>query len=85
MDGRCAAGVSAFGLLLSVAQQEPSETLLTIPQQDTIRSWSDEPSAAVSADGRSVAFASYAQLAPGDLDTRSDIYVLDRASGRVTL
>ncbi len=85
MDGRCAAGVSAFGLFLSVAPQEPTETLLTIPQQDTIRSWSDEPSAAVSADGRSVAFASYAQLAPGDLDTRSDIYVLDRASGRVTL
>ena len=33
----------------------------------------------------SVVFASYARLAPGDLDTRSDIYMLDRASGRVTL
>ena len=85
MDGRCAAGVSAFGLFLSVVPQERSETLLTIPQQDTIRSWSDEPSAAASADGRTVAFVSYARLAPGDLDTRSDIYTLDRASGRVTL
>lgn len=85
MDGRCAAGVSAFGLFLSVAPQEPSETLLTIPQQDTIRSWSDDPSAAVSADGRTIVFVSYARLAPGDLDTRTDIYTLDRVSGRVTL
>jgi Tol biopolymer transport system component len=28
---------------------------------------------------------SYARLAPGDLDERSDIYVLDRGTGRVTL
>jgi Tol biopolymer transport system component len=85
MDGRCAAGVSAFGLFLGVVSQEPPETLLTIPQRDTLRSWSDEPSAAVSADGQSVVFASYARLAPGDLDSRGDIYVLDRVSGHVTL
>jgi Tol biopolymer transport system component len=85
MDGRCAAGVSAVGLFLGVVSQEPPETLLTIPQRDALRSWSDEPSAAVSADGRSVVFASYASLAPGDVDGRGDIYVLDRVSGRVTL
>ena len=85
MDGRCAAGLSALGFFLGVAPQEPTETLLTVPQRDVLRSWSDEPSAAVSADGRWVAFASLANLAPGDLDARGDIYVLDRVSGRVTL
>jgi len=85
MDGRRAAGLSALGFFLGVVPQESAETLLTIPQQDVLRSWNDEPSAAVSADGRWVAFASYAKLAPGDLDDRGDIYVLDRVSGRVTL
>jgi Tol biopolymer transport system component len=85
MDGRRAAGLSALGLVLGVAPQEPAEVLVTIPQRDVLRSWSDEPSAAVSADGRWVAFSSYARLAPGDADDRGDIYVLDRVSGRVTL
>ena len=85
MDGRHAAGLSALGLVLGVVPQEPAEVLVTIPQRDVVRSWSDEPSAAVSADGQWVAFASYARLAPGDVDDRSDIYVLDRVSGRVTL
>ena len=66
-------------------RQDPAATLLTIPQGDTLRSWSDGASAAVSADGRFVAFASYVRLAPGDLDARGDIYVLDRVSGGVTL
>jgi len=85
MDGRRAAGVAALGLFLDAGPREAPDTLLTIPQGDTLRSWSDEPSAAVSADGQSVAFASYAMLTAGDLDNRGDIYVLDRASGRVTL
>jgi Tol biopolymer transport system component len=85
MDGRRAAGLSALGFFLGIVPQEPASTLLTIPQQDVLRSWNDEPSAAVSADGRWVAFVSFAMLAPGDLDARGDIYVLDRVSGRVTL
>ncbi len=85
MDGRRAAGVAALGLFLDSVPHEPPDTLLTIPQGDTARSWSDEPSAAVSADGQSVVFASYARLAAGDDDDRSDIYLLDRASGGVTL
>ena len=41
-------------------------------------------SASVSGDGRFVAFASYAQLAPVDTNAQRDIYVLDRLDGRVT-
>jgi Tol biopolymer transport system component len=85
MDRRRAAGVAALGLFLDGVPREPPDALLTIPQGDTARSWSDEPSAAVSADGQSVVFASYARLAAGDHDDRSDIYHLDRASGGVTL
>ena len=70
MDGRRAAGVAALGLFLDGVPHEPPDTLLTIPQGDTARSWSDEPSAAVSADGQSVVFASYARLAAGDVDDR---------------
>jgi Tol biopolymer transport system component len=84
MDARCVAGVAALGLLMEI-RQDPAPTLLTLPQGDTLRSWSDGASAAVSADGHFVAFASYARLAPGDLDARGDIYVLDRVSGGVTL
>jgi Tol biopolymer transport system component len=85
MCGRGVAGFAGLGLFLGAVPQEPPSTLLTIPQQDSIRSWSDDPSAAVSADGRSIAFVSFARLTPQDLDDHADIYVLDRVSGRVTL
>jgi Tol biopolymer transport system component len=39
----------------------------------------------VSANGRYLAFESYAQLVPADTNGRRDIYVLDRATGKVTL
>lgn len=40
---------------------------------------------AVSADGRYVAFVSAARLLPGDTNVLDDIYMLDRASQRLTL
>jgi TolB protein len=60
-------------------------SILTIEQRDPRRSPIDPPSAAVSADGRYVAFTTYSQLAPADADTCRDVYVLDRRDNRVTL
>lgn len=42
-------------------------------------------SAGVSADGRFVAFVSLARLSPADHNNLQDVYVIDRATGRVTL
>ena len=60
-------------------------TILTVEQRDGRRSTLDYPTSAVSADGRFVAFITYSQLAPADVDNSSDLYVLDRARQHVTL
>jgi Tol biopolymer transport system component len=73
---------AAAALTLSAVE---SPHMLTVVQQDSQRSPFDAPSVAVSADGRFVAFVSYARLAPADTNGVSDIYVLDRASGQTTL
>jgi Tol biopolymer transport system component len=62
-----------------------SSQMVTVVQHDPQRSPSEPPSVAVSADGRFVAFVSYARLAPADTNDVGDIYVLDRASGQMTL
>jgi Tol biopolymer transport system component len=61
------------------------DVLMTVPQADGLRSTASPATAAVSADGRYVAVASYAPLVPADTDNLSDIYVLDRVSGQITL
>jgi Tol biopolymer transport system component len=58
--------------------------MITVDQRDASRNDVDPPSAAIAADGRFVAFTTYLPLAPDDTDERSDVYVLDRASGRLT-
>ena len=60
-------------------------TMLTVAQRDANRSIHDPASAAISADGRFVAFTTYAQLVPADADTSGDVYVLDRHSQGVSL
>ena len=59
--------------------------MLTVEQRDALRSNHDPPSSAVSADGRFVAFTTYSQLVPADVDYSSDVYVLDRTRQQVTL
>ncbi|MGH9313764.1 MAG: hypothetical protein ACRD1S_11285 [Vicinamibacterales bacterium] len=71
--------------ILALELLEPLDQLLTAPQRNALASPTDPPSASVSADGRFVAFASYARLIPADTNESSDIYVLDRAAGRVTI
>jgi Tol biopolymer transport system component len=74
---------AAFAAVLcSTAAASP--TIHTLEQRD--RWWQPfEPAtAAVSADGRYVAFTSYVPLVPGDINERRDVYVLDRRDGSVT-
>ncbi len=74
--------VACLTVLLSAAAPE---SVVTVAQQDLQRSYLDASSVSLSADGRYVAFTSYAQLVPADTNDHADIYVLDRADGRVTL
>jgi Tol biopolymer transport system component len=60
-------------------------TMLTVEQRDPHRSNFDHASAAVSADGRFVAFTTYSRLVAEDASPWSDVYVLDRARRHVTL
>jgi len=58
---------------------------VTVARADPYARPSDVPAASVSADGRFVAFVTNARLATGDRNTASDIYVLDRLTGSVSL
>ncbi|HEY7499886.1 MAG TPA: hypothetical protein VH740_15310 [Vicinamibacterales bacterium] len=58
---------------------------VTIAQGDAARSPRAPRTADVSANGRYVAFESWASLVPADDNQRLDVYVLDRITGRVTL
>jgi Tol biopolymer transport system component len=60
-------------------------SMLTVEQRDPRRAHLDPPSAAVSADGRYVAFTTFSQLARADINDCRDVYVLDRGDNRVTL
>jgi Tol biopolymer transport system component len=50
-----------------------------------LEAYAASQNAALSADGRFVAFESLARLVPNDLDTGSDVYLFDRASGTLLL
>jgi Tol biopolymer transport system component len=77
----------ATAIVAAIALQspQPRATLLTVPQGETASYQLFAGSARVSGDGRFIAWASRARLADADRDELADIYVLDRASGAVTL
>lgn len=81
---RSIVAAAVAGVALALPAGAP-RSLLTLAQQDSQRSPLDAPSAAVSADGLSIAFTSFARLVPADVNNRRDIYLLDLASGQVTL
>jgi Tol biopolymer transport system component len=60
-------------------------TVLTVEQRDAQRGNLDHASAAVSADGRFVAYTTFGQLVTADNNRTSDVYVLDRVRQQVTL
>jgi Tol biopolymer transport system component len=61
------------------------QSMVTVGQGDAWRADLDVPSAAVSGDGRFIAFTSYLPLVAADVNARRDVYVLDCADGRITL
>jgi Tol biopolymer transport system component len=80
--------VMAAAATVAVVLPQPvddARSLVTIAQRDEWRTAHDPPSVSISENGRYVAFASYAQLVPLDDDRQRDVYVLDRATGQVTL
>jgi Tol biopolymer transport system component len=81
------AAVVCAGALLQVPSLPPTgrSTLLTLPQHDLRRARPSPASVSLNADGRFIAFVSFAKLVAADNDDRSDIYVLDRSTGLVTL
>jgi Tol biopolymer transport system component len=78
-----ALGACACGLELWLVAAGTS--VVTVAQRDRFRSARAPRTCDVSADGRFVAFESFAPLAPADGDQMADVYVLDRAHGHVTL
>ena len=78
--------VGAAGLMLDVPVKTTSETcrLRAVSQRESNTS-SQPASVSFSADGRFLAFSSYARLAPRDTNDRSDIYVFDLATRTVTI
>src|SRR5688500_5516977 len=85
LRGRTLAAVATFSVLSEALPSQVAVTWLTAPQEDNRRSRNSDTSVGVSADGRYVVFVSYARLSALDVDSLSDIYVLDRSTATVTL
>jgi len=74
---------AAWAMWLHAGGTACDATRQVVRQQLTVSA--GVPTVAVSADGRFVAFVSLARLAAADDNTTEDIYVLDLATGRITL
>ena len=75
----------ALALAPRPARGQKTCDLGTIPQRNIESGPSDLKSASLSSDGRFLAFASRVRLSAADTNGNSDIYVLDRSSGRLTI
>jgi Tol biopolymer transport system component len=82
--GRFVSGAVAVGIAWHLTAAA-SDDLVTIRQHDTLRSPFSPPTVDITADGRFVAFESFARLVPADTDGDADVYVLDRRTGVTTL
>lgn len=77
--------VAGLALVSLLGNSGGGVTVHVLPQRDPWSQPYTPASVAVSHDGRYVAFASYARLAPADTNDSRDVYVLDRVDARVTL
>lgn len=84
MAGRTVIAGAAAAIALRLASPDPAD-LVTVRQNDDRRSPFTPAAVDISADGRFVAFESFARLVAGDTDDDTDIYVLDRRTGITTL
>jgi Tol biopolymer transport system component len=78
-------GTTLTGVIGALTLSAPDSVFLTVRQADRHAFPGDLVAPSVSADGRYVAFSSFARLAPADTNDRRDIYVLDRFDGTVTI
>ena len=76
---------SALVSLIGAVSSDLSPRYLVVPARLAADAWTDLCRPALSADGAVVAFGSYAALDPADGNDTADVYVLDRATNRVTL
>lgn len=83
---RCVTMTAMSALLLSVQAPSGGGTcrLVAVPQENTV-GLHELGAASVSADGRFVAFGSFARLVTSDINSTSDIYALDLQTQTVTL
>src|SRR5258708_11432191 len=81
------AGIAAIGVLIAGqgADTVDAGMFFTVPQANARGRPSDPPEVSVSANGRYVAFTSFARLGVNDTNECADVYRLDRVTGRVTL
>lgn len=82
MTASLAAIVCVF---LIASLQSTTPTASSVAVQPLRASNHENATVDLSADGRFVAFVSWASLSPVDTNRLADVYVLDRTSGRVTL
>ena len=77
----------AVPLAVSLCAFPPSEAdlFVTLPRADVQTRRVDRSAISISANGGFIAFSSYAPLRPEDANRGSDIYVLDRGTGMVSL
>ena len=86
-DATGAAGLMLAAAAATLAAQAPAidGAVQTVAPVHARHRPADSRPIAVSADGRFVAFASYARLTEHDVDDSSDVYVLDRATRGISL
>lgn len=75
----------AVAVLCDALPAQEGPAWLTVHQRDGRRSRGATATVSLSADGRYVAFTSYARLVAEDADNLADIYVLDRSTMTLTL
>ena len=85
-DNRLTVAIVALAVMSSAGQPaDDSAIVLTVPLHLLQAGESSSPSASISADGRFVAFVSFAPLVAADTNDQADVYVLDRGSGALSL
>jgi Tol biopolymer transport system component len=80
--------IAVPGLLLAIAlvvQAADTGAWVTVRERDRNNGPTEVSPVSISRDGRYIAFASFAPLVDADTDRNSDIYVLDRTTGAVTI
>ena len=74
-----------LALSLGALPLDLADSFVTVARADVHTRRVDRSAIAISANGRYIAFSSYARLHPDDSNNASDLYVLDRETGIVSL